>query len=101
MNINSESSAEIITATPDGSLLIYSDSPLGGIGMIDIRNPKNPLPAGFIKMDGEPTSVAVSAIIFWLLLIVLKTMFTLPVISLLFQRWKKGNCPSRFKGATR
>jgi len=60
MNINSESSAEIITATPDGSLLIYSDSPLGGIGMIDIRNPKNPLPAGFIKMDGEPTSVAVS-----------------------------------------
>ncbi|MDK2895919.1 MAG: hypothetical protein PWP04_39 [Candidatus Atribacteria bacterium] len=60
MDINSESSAEIITVTPDASMLIYSDSPLGGIGMIDISDPKNPQPAGFIKMGGEPTSVAMT-----------------------------------------
>jgi hypothetical protein len=55
-----ESSAEIITVSADGMTLIYSDSPLGGIGLIDISDPKNPKPAGFIKMDGEPTSVAIA-----------------------------------------
>ena len=30
-------SSEIITATDDGLTLIYSDSPNGGIGFIDIR----------------------------------------------------------------
>ena len=54
-----ETSAEIITATADGEMLVYSDSPLGAIGMVDITDPANPEPAGTVMLDGEPTSVAV------------------------------------------
>ncbi len=54
-----ESSAEIISATPDGMMLVYSDSPLEVIGMIDISDPANPQPAGTIALDGEPTAVSV------------------------------------------
>ena len=57
---NTETSSEIITASQDGNTLIYSDSPAGGIGMIDITDPKSPKPAGFINLSGEPTSVAVA-----------------------------------------
>lgn len=53
------SSAEIITATEDGMMLIYSDSPAGGIGFVDIADPKAPESAGFLAMEGEPTSVIV------------------------------------------
>ena len=55
---NSETSSEIITATPDGMMLIYSDSPFGGIGFIDIADPAAPKAGGFLAMDGEPTAVA-------------------------------------------
>ena len=55
----SESSSEIIAATADGNGLVYSDSPLGGIGFIDITDPASPKADGFVKMEGEPTSVAV------------------------------------------
>jgi hypothetical protein len=55
----STTSAEIITATEDGNTLIYSDSPLGAIGFIDITDPKAPKAAGALMMDGEPTSVTV------------------------------------------
>ncbi|WP_277205877.1 esterase-like activity of phytase family protein [Vibrio misgurnus] len=51
-------SAEIITATPDGNTLIYSDSPLGGIGFVDIKDPAAPQAAGFLSLNGEPTSVS-------------------------------------------
>lgn len=54
-------SAEIITASPDGQTLIYSDSPHGGIGLIDIRDPHAPKAGGYITMEGEPTSVAAVA----------------------------------------
>ncbi|TFF23041.1 alkaline phosphatase [Jiella endophytica] len=57
---NTETSSEIITVSQDGNTLIYSDSPAGGIGMIDITDPKSPQPGGFIAMQGEPTSVAVA-----------------------------------------
>lgn len=56
-----ETSAEIISATADGMMLVYSDSPLGAIGMIDIRDPHNPQPAGVVMFDGEPTAVSVVA----------------------------------------
>lgn len=56
--LNQETSAEIITATASGNTLIYSDSPRGGIGFIDIRQDDKPLPAGFMDMKGEPTSVS-------------------------------------------
>lgn len=52
-------SSEIITATDDGMLLVYSDSPAGGIGFVDIADPKAPQAGGFIVMGGEPTSVTV------------------------------------------
>ncbi|MFN3364204.1 MAG: alkaline phosphatase, partial [Allorhizobium sp.] len=54
----STTSAEIITVSEDGNTLIYSDSPLGGIGFIDITDAKAPKAAGALMMDGEPTSVA-------------------------------------------
>ncbi|CAM3222689.1 Esterase-like activity of phytase [Paracoccus aminovorans] len=52
-------SAEIMAATPDGMTLIYSDSPLGAIGLIDIADPRAPKPLGNIAMDGEPTTTVV------------------------------------------
>ncbi len=53
-----ETSSEIITASGDGMTLIYSDSPLGMIGFIDITDPKNPAPLGTLDMAGEPTAVS-------------------------------------------
>lgn len=53
------SSAEIIAASDDGMTLIYTDSPLGVVGLIDITDPANPQPLGNIEMGGEPTSVTV------------------------------------------
>jgi len=52
-------SSEIITATDDGMTLIYSDSPNGGIGFVDVTDAKAPKPAGYLDMGGEPTSVTV------------------------------------------
>ncbi|WP_406874078.1 esterase-like activity of phytase family protein [Aminobacter sp. P9b] len=52
-------SSEIITATEDGMTLVYSDSPLGAVGFIDLTDPKAPKAAGIVKIDGEPTSVTV------------------------------------------
>jgi len=52
-------SAEIIVATDDGMTLVYSDSPAGGIGFIDITDAKAPKALGFLNLDGEPTSVTI------------------------------------------
>ena len=52
-------SPEIMVATPDGMTLVYTDSPLGVIGMVDITDPASPKPLGNIDVSGEPTSVAV------------------------------------------
>lgn len=54
-----ETSAEIITATEDGNTLIYSDSPLGVIGLVDITDPKAPKALGNIAVGGEPTTAVV------------------------------------------
>lgn len=56
----SVSSAEIIAASEDGMTLVYSDSPLGAIGFIDISDAKAPKASGVLAMEGEPTSVAVA-----------------------------------------
>ena len=53
------SSAEIITVTEDGNPRVYSDSPLGALGPIDITDPKAPKPLGNIAMGGEPTTTVV------------------------------------------
>ncbi|MEM8950443.1 MAG: esterase-like activity of phytase family protein [Pseudomonadota bacterium] len=60
MDQATETSAEIIAATEDGMTLVYTDSPLGAIGMIDITDPKAPAPSGVVMLDGEPTSVVVA-----------------------------------------
>jgi len=52
-------SSEIIQASEDGNTLVYSDSPLGAVGFIDITDAGQPKPAGIVKIDGEPTSVVV------------------------------------------
>lgn len=56
-----ETSAEIIAASEDGMMLVYSDSPLGAVGMIDISDPSAPKAAGVVTLEGEPTSVTVVA----------------------------------------
>ncbi|QPC88499.1 alkaline phosphatase [Mesorhizobium sp. NBSH29] len=52
-------SSEIIDASEDGMTLVYSDSPLGAIGFIDLTDPKAPKPGGSVKIEGEPTSVTI------------------------------------------
>ncbi|MBV7395138.1 esterase-like activity of phytase family protein [Mameliella sediminis] len=54
-----ETSAEIIAATADGMTLVYTDSPLGVIGRIDITDPHSPQPLGNVALDGEPTAVGI------------------------------------------
>ena len=53
-------SSEIITVSEDGNTLVYSDSPLGAVGFIDITDAKAPKAGGIVKIDGEPTSVVVA-----------------------------------------
>lgn len=53
-------SSEIIAASEDGNLLVYSDSPLKAIGFIDITDASAPKAGGVVSFDGEPTSVAIA-----------------------------------------
>ena len=67
-DINTETVAEIVTASTDGNTLIYTDGntliytdgKTESLGFVDITDPENPLPAGIIALGGEPTSVAVA-----------------------------------------
>ena len=52
-------SAEIISASEDGNTLVYSDSPLGVLGFVDITDPAAPVPLGNVAMDGEPTTAVI------------------------------------------
>ena len=56
---NRETSSEIIAATEDGMRLVYTDSPLGVVGIVDISNAREPKPLGNVDMDGEPTSTTI------------------------------------------
>ena len=55
-----ETSSEIIAASADGMTLVYSDSPLGAVGFVDISDPAAPAPGGVVMLDGEPTAVSVA-----------------------------------------
>lgn len=59
-NDDTETVAEIVDATPDGMKLVYTDSEVEEIGFVDITDPHNPVHAGSVSMEGEPTSVAVT-----------------------------------------
>lgn len=54
-----ETVAEIISASEDGNLLVYTDSPRKSLGFIDITDPAAPKPGGQLALGGEPTSVKV------------------------------------------
>lgn len=54
-----ETVSEIITASEDGNLLVYTDALREALGFVDITDPAKPKPAGFLPMGGEPTSVKV------------------------------------------
>lgn len=58
--VSKKSVAEIVAASEDGRWLAYTDSEQQGIGLIDIRHPAHPKPAGFVPVDGEPTSVVIA-----------------------------------------
>ena len=55
----SRTAAEILTAAQDDTLIIYSNSPMRRLGFVDISDPAQPAPDGFLQLDGEPTSVSV------------------------------------------
>jgi hypothetical protein len=59
LDAKTPTSSEIIKASEDGKTLVYSDSPLGAVGFIDISDPKAPKAGGVVRIEGEPTSVAV------------------------------------------
>lgn len=59
-DVTTETSSEIIARSADGKTLIYSDSPLGGVGFVDIGDADAPRAGGMLKLDGEPTSVGVA-----------------------------------------
>ncbi len=56
---NDTTAAEIVAASDDGMTLVYSNSPKGEIGFVDITDIRSPVALGHLPMGGEPTSVAV------------------------------------------
>lgn len=59
VRLNGTEVAEIVDATEDGRTLVYTDSETGVIGLVDVRTPWNPAPAGTVAVGGEPTSVGI------------------------------------------
>lgn len=59
-DVDEEAVAEIVAATEDGMMLVYTDGAGKNIGFVDITDPYNPLPAGIVLLVDEPTSVAVA-----------------------------------------
>ncbi|MDQ3616738.1 MAG: hypothetical protein M3393_08970 [Actinomycetota bacterium] len=52
--------AEILAVTPNGRTLLYTDSTQGELGLVDLTEPHEPTQLATLKVDGEPTSVAVT-----------------------------------------
>lgn len=59
-NAIKETVAEIVAVSKDGKTLVYTDSPTGKIGFVDITDPEHPVGLGTLGTGGEPTSVAVA-----------------------------------------
>ncbi len=51
--------SEIIAASEDGELLVYTDGSTESIGVIFIGDPDNPVSFGTVDVGGEPTSIDV------------------------------------------
>ncbi|MGY1783168.1 hypothetical protein [Geodermatophilus sp. SYSU D01036] len=52
--------AEILSVTPDGRTVVYTDPASGEVGLVDLGRPDRPRQAGAVEVGGEPTSVAVT-----------------------------------------
>ncbi len=52
--------AEIVSATPDGNWLAYTDSSAKSVGIVDLSDPTNPSLATTVPVGGEPTSVSIT-----------------------------------------
>ncbi len=52
--------AEILAVTPNGRTLLYTDSAIGEVGLVDLTHPARPRTLGTVPVGGEPTSVAVT-----------------------------------------
>jgi hypothetical protein len=59
-NTDEETAAEISAASKDGNTLVYTDSPGGVVGFVDISDERAPVGLGRLDVGGEPTSVAVA-----------------------------------------
>ncbi len=51
--------SEIVASNEAGTLLAYTDAEQKALGLIDIADPANPKPAGFVPLEGESTSVTI------------------------------------------
>jgi hypothetical protein len=51
--------SEIVTSTPDGRTLIYTDAEGSAIGFVDITDPANPVAAGTVALDNDPLTAPV------------------------------------------
>lgn len=60
-NLDNQTVAEIVSVTPDGMTLIYTDSASERLGFIDITDASSPVADGVVDLAGEPTSVSVTA----------------------------------------
>ncbi len=58
-DIDTQSVAEIVAASRNGEMLMYTDSANESLAFVDIKNPAEPKPLGTVAVGGEPTSVAV------------------------------------------
>ncbi|MBC6445326.1 MAG: hypothetical protein GDA50_07895 [Alphaproteobacteria bacterium GM202ARS2] len=52
--------AEILAIKSDQETLLYTDSPAGLLGFVDIQDPSSPVANGVLALLGEPTSVGVA-----------------------------------------
>ncbi len=58
-DLGEETVSEIVAATKNGRMLVYTDGPGESIGFVDLSDPRQPTPAGRVELGGEPTSVDV------------------------------------------
>ena len=53
-----QTSSEVVTASKDGKTLMYTDSDLGVVGLVDISDPAKPKALGVVELEAEPTGIA-------------------------------------------
>ncbi|MDP6437871.1 MAG: hypothetical protein QF790_11355 [Gammaproteobacteria bacterium] len=55
-----DGNAEIVQATPDGNLLVYTNSRRKSLDVVGLEDPSSPSLLASVELPGEPTSVAIS-----------------------------------------